>query len=206
MNNVRNYTGWSSAKSLTVPVQYIRQMDNTAFQAYLEYIANIIYYQSSVQNNSDLDDRRNFRKCADALDTIDDIVSIVTEMDVKDYMIYTEFNGGRLVGFAVIRFECGIRSTFVPSIEGVKKRNTIYIQLICSIERGIGSKMMGLVEQLAVSSGYKRIELHPTKTSMEFYRKLGYSKLHRNKYTGTILYKNIQVNSTQENRRQETQQ
>ncbi len=177
MNNVRNYTGWSSAKSLTVPVQYIRQMDNTEFQKYLEYIAHIIYYQSSVQNNSDLDDRRNFRKCADALDTIDDIVAIVTEMDVKDYMIYTEFNGGRLVGFAVIRFEKG---------------TTIYIQLICSIERGIGSKMMGLVEQLAVSSGYKRIELHPTKTSMEFYKKLGYSKLHRNKYTGTILYKNIQ--------------
>ncbi len=171
------YTGWSAASTFELKnSSQIRFLNESDFQTYLEQIAHIIYHQSSVQNNSDLDDRRNFRKCADAIDTIDDIVAIITEMDMKDYMIYTEFNGSRLVGFAIIRFQ----------------KDAVYIQLICSIERGIGAKIMGLVEQLATSSGYKRIELHPTKSSMEFYRKLGYSKLHKNKYTGTILYKNIQ--------------
>jgi N-acetylglutamate synthase-like GNAT family acetyltransferase len=58
--------------------------------------------------------------------------------------------------------------------------------------KGIGSKLMNKVEELAKKKGYKTVKLPSSLTSYEFYKKRGYKKvkmLHSDKYGDTIEMK-----------------
>ncbi len=182
---IKEYTGWTLINNNTINIKNTHTSNNIQILSkqdmnlFLENIAFIVHNQVStpINNSKGLDDIRNFKKCADVFDTIEDVTTMISELDYEQQIIYTEFEGNKLLGFALIR----------PK----KMESVLYIQLICSIQKGIGSKIMSEIEQFAKHNRYKGIELHPTSKSIEFYKKQGFSSKIKNKFSGKIMFKDL---------------
>lgn len=55
------------------------------------------------------------------------------------------------------------------------RKNRIYIHLICSKKRGLGSKMIKTIEKIAKKcKKYKVIEVHAIDEAINFYKRFGY--------------------------------
>ncbi len=79
----------------------------------------------------------------------------------KDRIIFVAAEGDKIIGTASLKGNT-IYTVFVnPDFHG----------------RGIGSKLMSKVEVVARQSGYRKLQVPSSITSVEFYKKLGYKKV-----------------------------
>jgi predicted N-acetyltransferase YhbS len=81
--------------------------------------------------------------------------------NMKDRAIFVAVDNGKVVGTASL------------------KKNTVYTVFVNpSIhKKGIGTKLMNKVEDLAKKNGYKEVKVPSGYTSVGFYKKIGYKKI-----------------------------
>ena len=111
----------------------------------------------SGKNKSLLDKlQRVFDKvCKDVID-----YDITKESDSDDTFLLSYTKTKKINAFAIIR---------------EFRRNRIYIHLICSKKKGLGSKMIKTIEKIAKKcKKYKVIEVHAIDDAINFYKRFGY--------------------------------
>ena len=93
--------------------------------------------------------------CKDVID-----YDIKKESDSDDTFLISYTKTKQINAFAIIR---------------EFRRNRIYIHLICSKQKGLGSKMIKTIEKIAKKcKKYKVIEVHSVDDAIKFYKRFGY--------------------------------
>jgi hypothetical protein len=97
-------------------------------------------------------------------------ISIYDELEQKDkdsdFLVYAE--DGEYSGMSIL-----------TTIARRNSRWDIYVNLLCSIKKGTGTKIINLIKD-AIKTNKRNgaIELHPLQSALEFYKKMGFQTSH----------------------------